>query len=139
MTHGQQAVTFCEELARFLPDFDSKAVKAYYGNLQVAHRHMHAIQALTAELRTQLYLSHRYVGSKLQLMTEFRVKQSELSNEPLYLGVWSAKEVPLRRLDRPPSDAELAPAPEKKKEKKRERVPATEPWDDDEYNKDGPV
>lgn len=139
MTHGQQAVTFCEDLTRFLPDFDSKDAKAYYGKLQTAHRHMLAVQALTAELRTQLHLSHRYVGSKLQLMTEFRVKQSELANEPLYVGVWSAKEVPLRRLDRPPSDAELAPAPTKKKEKKRERVEAPERWDDNEYNEDGLV
>jgi hypothetical protein len=136
VTHGQQAVQFCSDLDRLIPDFDSRATKAYFRHVQRAHKNILAVQALTAEFRTQLKLSRRYSGSKLQMMDEFGVKLAELSSEPLYLGTWSAKEVHAKRLRRPPSDAELVSVAESKKPKKRERSKAKQSPEEEEFNED---
>jgi hypothetical protein len=133
VTHGQQSVTLCDELDRFIPDFDSRASKAYWGRVAEAHRDMLAIRALTSELRTQLKRTGSYSGSKLELMTEFGVKMSELATEPLCLAVWSVKKQPLKRLKRPPADAELVPPPEPKK---RDRPAENDVEDDEGFNED---
>lgn len=133
VTHGQQAVTFCRELERFIPDFDSRASREYWGRVAQAHRDMLAIRALTSELRTQLKRTGRYSGSKLELMTDFGVKLSELATEPLCLGVWSVKKQPLKRLAHPPVDAELVPVSDAKK---RGRPKSKSDEEEDDFNED---
>ena len=73
-----------------VPRFDDPEKRPEIGDMQRYSLKLAATRAVIRQFRKELKVFGRYEGSKLQLMDQFSVKRSELSEWPIYLLVWSA-------------------------------------------------
>lgn len=112
-----------------VPLFDAPDTRNEYALLERSHKRMNAVRLATSELRTQLKLSGRYRGSKLEFLDFVEAKLSEPSGRAFVCVPWSPPYVRQshgrgRALGPPQAALEL---PSSKKKRDRPSVSPEEP------------
>jgi hypothetical protein len=80
-----------------VPNFDDNTLRSELSNVSAYENKLAVTRMIVRQLREELKATHHYKWSKLELMDDYKVKESELSAWPMYLTHWHESIGPLRK------------------------------------------